>query len=146
MYQDNFEQDINSLIVTEIIMKNKSLKNLYSWVVQPVSSLRTHQQHSYNITICPHAQSGIEFESDLNMPNRFFIFYCNNSLVANRISALGMELGLGTLMLFLSGSDKAASGPVHSGGHTPASHLAMEQVCQATAISRGFRFAISANQ
>ena len=28
----------------EKIMKNKSLKNLYSWVVQPVSSLRTHQQ------------------------------------------------------------------------------------------------------
>ena len=25
-------------------MKNKSLKNLYSCVVQPVSSLRTHQQ------------------------------------------------------------------------------------------------------
>ena len=25
-------------------MKNKSLTNLYSWVIQPVSSLRTHQQ------------------------------------------------------------------------------------------------------
>ena len=31
--------------VHESIRKNKSLKNLYIQIVQPVSSLRTHQQH-----------------------------------------------------------------------------------------------------